>query len=346
MKKNIIIFIFMIFVNNSWAKLILPEDTMKIKIGNTINVIVFGDNEEIKNNTGIIFEELEKLFKQIDSSNDYTAVEDTVEDIFEIIDYDFSQNNENEMPEQYFDNPEDDHNYWEKYKKRFQKENFYNSNKFVRYHFFFELGFCNYLENGFFPNDNNKQYAASPLGSATINFGGSLQLRFAKIFSMNLEYGFGWNNYRFQDKATVLTKTDQLEFSQRVIENSNNFEFKKSRLSVPYLNFSIIPMFYISKIDYSSTSFKKDFVLRIGIGVFGGYRIGANMKYQFTVDNIKYNYKERKDFYINSYHYGIKAMFGFGKILDIFASYDLNPLFVKGKAAKLNTICLGARLNI
>ena len=236
---------------------------------------------------------------------------------------------------------------WGKYKNRFKKEDYNNGYKFVRYFLFLEIGFNNYLENGKFPNEQNQQYAAGPLGSFNLNFGASLRLRFAKIFSLNCEYGLGWNNYRFQDKSTLLTKEDNgLSFSKQLFSEEENYEFEKSRLSVSYMNVGLIPMFHITKNDFSSENYGKIFKLRLGIGFFAGYRISSNMKYKFSLDDIKIQYKERKDFYINSFRYGIKAIAGIGEIIDIYISYDLQELFVKDKGPKLNTICIGFRLNI
>ncbi|MDR2835564.1 MAG: hypothetical protein LBV69_05115 [Bacteroidales bacterium] len=353
----ILFLLFFCFENIIFANknTIFLEDTIKVILGNSLKLdIIALDSTEIINNKEEILIQLAKIFQQIENAKFQSFPENN-----SFIKNDSSFNIENQkepiitlknkiLEKNFSDHfEEDDDNLFKKYINRFKKEDLDYSYKFIRYILFFELGFTNFLEQGHFPNENNQQYSSKPLGSINIGFGGNLRLRFTQPFSLNLEYGLTWHNYRFQDKSTILSKEgDGVEFSQRLIENTENYEFNKSRLSVPYMNLSIIPMFHIIKIDYSSKSNFKIFKMKIGVGVFGGYRIGGNMKYQYEVDNVRIKYKNQSDFFINSYHYGVKAILGFGNYIDIYCTYDLNYLFSKNKGPELNTISLGIRLNL
>jgi hypothetical protein len=46
------------------------------------------------------------------------------------------------------------------------------------------------------------------------------------------------------------------------------------------------------------------------------------------------------DYFLNSYRYGVKAVFGFNDF-NLFATYDLSTLYADNRGPELNPICFG-----
>jgi hypothetical protein len=201
----------------------------------------------------------------------------------------------------------------------------------------FSIGLNNYLENGKFPNDNKEQYSVKNWGSWDVSIGTGIRWYVAKPLSFDISGDVSWYNFKFQDRATRLDLTNnQVGFFQ----DNLGYEYQKSKLTVPYINASIIPMIHFGK---KSSGLNRN-MFRFGAGVYGGYRIGGKIKYVFENNNNRTVYKERDDFYLSSYRYGVKAIFGFEEF-NIYASYDLNTLFAENKAPELNPISFGFNFN-
>jgi hypothetical protein len=197
----------------------------------------------------------------------------------------------------------------------------------------YDFGFNNYLENGKFPNDVNAQYSVKPWGSWVVAIGGGMRWYYAKSASIDLAADFSWYNYKYQDRSTRVNKTDDdVVFSKDAL----GADYIKSKTSVPYLNLSFTPMVHFGK--KNSGVNHKDF--RLGLGVYAGYRLGGSVKYVYEVDNVKMKYHNKGDYFLNTYRYGVKAVFGFEDI-NFFASYDLSTLYAEGKGPELNPICFG-----
>ena len=107
---------------------------------------------------------------------------------------------------------------------------------------------------------------------------------------------------------------------------------EKSKLTVTYANVEFVPLLRLGQSKKS---------VRLGAGVYGGYRLGSYSKIKYETNNLNVKDKERDGFYTNNLRYGVRARFGF-KDIDLFANYDLNHLFVDGKGpADLNVISVG-----
>lgn len=201
----------------------------------------------------------------------------------------------------------------------------------------FSFGFNNYLEGGKFPNDNKEQYSVKNWGSWDVSIGTGVRWYVAKPLSFDIAGDVSWYNFKFQDRATRLDLTNnQVDF----FKDDLGYEYTKSKLTVPYINASIIPMVHFGK---ASSGLNRN-MFRFGAGVYAGYRIGGKVKYVFENNNNRTVYKERDDFYLNSYRYGVRAVFGFEEF-NIYASYDLNTLFAENKAPELNPISFGFNFN-
>ena len=79
---------------------------------------------------------------------------------------------------------------------------------------------------------------------------------------------------------------------------------------------------------------------RIGGGVYAGYRLGSRAKYVSKEDNERQRVKDRTNFYVNNWRYGVRVQLGIDGI-DLFANYDLNELFIAGRGPELNAFSFG-----
>jgi hypothetical protein len=284
----------------------------KISSDTTINIKMLNEEETI-----IIEESLK--YDNDDFNFKYTEPYDDEEDyVFdydyddEIIDYDYDWGGN-----KYWDT---DYN-----KKSFRR---------IENEVYFSIGLNNYLENGMFPNNEEAQYSVKPWGSFDVGFGGIMKLYLARPFSLDFGYGLSWYNFKYQDKSTRILKNDDgVEFISAANVNTS---FKKSKIVVPYINLSVIPT-----LDFSKFNTSNKLGLRIGAGVYAGYRIGGRVKQVYFEDGVRCVYKHKNSYYLSTLRYGVKAIVGVGSDMDIYASYDLNTLYAKGKAPELNPISFG-----
>lgn len=300
------------------------DDTIRIKTQDNSEMIVVINNfndfenlgvelEAVMKNLGVVFSEMQSEMDGLDS-----VINISVKNI----------DNELKVDIQGRDGEEDriinlnyDLNEEQKAEKKFQP------------FFSYDLGFNNYLENGKFPNDVNAQYSVKPWGSWDFGIGGGLRWYVAKPFSIDFGANFSWFNYKYQDRSTRVIKTDD---DVLFTSDGAGAEYLKSKMAVPYLNVNITPMVHFGKKNTGVNH--RDF--RIGAGVYAGYRLGGSVKYVYNLSDIHMKYRTEGDFFLSTYRYGVKAVFGF-KDINLFATYDLSTLYAEGKGPELNPICFG-----
>lgn len=225
--------------------------------------------------------------------------------------------------------------------------------KRTRDNFNIDIGLNNWMENGKFPDSDNQPYTLRPFGSWYIGLNNTYKTWVTG--PLFLEWGFGasWYNFKLQDSDYMISKgVSEIEFTEVPAE----YNTRKSRLSVPYANITIVPMIDLAKGirkvkntekgGFTFRSYKKQGV-RFGVGMYAGYRLGGNYKLKYTEDGNKEKIKESDHFYLENFRYGVRAQFGF-KGLDLFATYDLNEVFSQGRgpagSSGLNAISFGITL--
>jgi hypothetical protein len=197
-----------------------------------------------------------------------------------------------------------------------------------------DIGMNNYLDNGKFPNDNAEQYSVKPWGSWNFGIGTGMRWYIAKSLSIDIAGGFSWYNFKYADKGTrVIETANDVVFSTDLADA----DFIKSKTTVPYLNVSLIPMIHFG----SKNSGVNHKMFRLGGGVYAGYRLGGHVKYEYTQDFTHSLYNRKSDYFLNSYRYGVKAVFGIYDF-NLFATYDLSTLYAENKGpAELNPVSFG-----
>jgi hypothetical protein len=204
-----------------------------------------------------------------------------------------------------------------------------------------DLGINSYLEDGKFPDEAGAPYAVRPWGSWYVGLNSTQRTRISNAFFVEWSLGVSWYNFKFQNDNTIVTKEPTgLVFD----EDTQDVSFIKSKLTVPYLNASLIPMFDIGGSGGSSRkgriwrSYNSAF--RIGVGPHVGYRIGGYTKQVYKEDGDRKRDYNRDNFYLSNVRYGARLQVGV-RSADFFINYDMNELFATGKGPKLNAFSFG-----
>lgn len=204
-----------------------------------------------------------------------------------------------------------------------------------------DLGINGYLEDGKFPDEAGAAYAVRPWGSWYVALNSTQRTRISNAFFVEWSLGVSWYNFKFQNDNTIITKEpDRLVFE----EDTRDVSFVKSKLTVPYLNASLVPMFDIGN---GGSSHRKgrmwrsyNSAFRIGVGPYAGYRIGGYTKQVFKEDGEKEKIRNRDNFYLSNLRYGARLQIGIHSA-DFFINYDINELFATDKGPALNAFSFG-----
>ena len=218
-----------------------------------------------------------------------------------------------------------------------KKYNYYGTDNMLS----FDFGLNNYLNsNGEFPDENNALYAVKPVQSWYVAVGLLNKTHVAGPLFIDWGANVSWYNFKFQNNRTRLEKTDtEVVF----FEQPDVVDPIKSKLVVPYLNASFVPMLHFGRPgshNWFVLDRNKGEGFRIGGGVYAGYRLGSRAKYVSKEDNERQRVKDRTNFYVNNWRYGVRVQLGIDGI-DLFANYDLNELFIAGRGPELNAFSFG-----
>ena len=204
--------------------------------------------------------------------------------------------------------------------------------------FNFDLGTNNYLSDGKFPDADGATYAVRPWGSWYLAINSTQRTRFGRNFFLEWGLGMNWYNFKFQKDNVVIVQDDN---GAQFVEDGRDASFKKSKLTVSYINASLVPVFDFSDIgrkprvwDGHHDSF------RIGVGPYVGYRVGSHSKLVYKEDSGREKDKERDNFYLENLRYGLRMQLGF-RGTDLFFNYDLNELFAANRGPSLNAFSFG-----
>jgi hypothetical protein len=305
-------------------------DTVIVSLAKTSKIIFtiedYNDLEILKDfNFDELFEDiLERLKKndstQIDSTDNQTAST--------------QEETEIENQEEENDDDDDDNN-----KSHHKKIIINRKNRIGKtwQSFNFDLGTNNYLSDNKFPDDN-ALYQVKPWGSWYVGAVSTQRTRLAKKIFLEWGLGVSWYNFKFQNANVMIGKNDDgLEFT----EDPRDVEHNKSKLTVTYINASLIPVIDFGNVSHKSRSWNDHHSkFRIGAGPYIGYRIASKSKLVYTEEGSKEKEKERDSFHLNNLRYGARLQLGY-RSTDLFFNYDMNELFVSGKGPNLNAFSFG-----
>ncbi len=202
----------------------------------------------------------------------------------------------------------------------------------------FAIGFNNTLAD-----DASLGDTYSVLGSGFVELGLSWNTRLLKNSNaVRLKYGlsFQWNkltpkddNYFVQDGNTTTLEP----FPSNLIES----EFRITNLVVPIF-FEFGPSRKIEKDNYFRYSTADKF--KVGVGAYGGFRIGTQQKLRFKEDGDRVKQKIRRNYNASDFVYGLSAYVGVDNI-SLYAKYDLSTVF-NDQQLDQNNISMGIRFDI
>jgi len=202
----------------------------------------------------------------------------------------------------------------------------------------FGLGTNNYVSDGKFIDRENATYAVRPWGSWYVGVNSIQRTRVARNFFVEWGLGLSWYNFKFQ-KDNVLIEKDDIGVTF-VEDNTADMAFKKSKLTVSYINLSLVPMLDFSNSSTKARMWDSSSSFRIGLGPYVGYRIGSYSKIKYKEAGDTEKEKNHDSFYLENIRYGMRLQIGF-RSTDLFFNYDMNDLFTPGKGPSLNAFSFG-----
>ncbi len=198
-----------------------------------------------------------------------------------------------------------------------------------------DLGLNNYLENGSFPDANNQAYGLRIGGSRFVSIGTYERMRIGgqkSPFSLQMGLEFSWYNFMFENDNYLIRGEEGLEF--RNYQDDFGKSLRKNKLTAYYFN---IPLTLNAR--FRDKSGRR--TINLGVGGYAGVRLGAYTKVR--EDGSRNRTKDRDNFFLNNWRYGLEGHLGFNGVL-LFFKYDLNPLFVPERGPDLNAFAFGIRL--
>ncbi len=219
-----------------------------------------------------------------------------------------------------------------------EKDSWQNSYPSSRQFFNMDFGINNYAEDKNSPDIGQPYYTVHPWGSWYIALNAMNRTRLSHWFSFESSLGVSWYNFKFQADNTTITQTPT---GVLFIADPRNLFFTKSKLTVSYVNVSLIPVFNtgLGGNNYHWHHWNQS-AFRIGFGPYAGYRLGSHSKQQYEVSGDKQTEKVHDDFYLENLRYGLRLQIGVHGA-DFFINYDLNELFTSGKGPELHPFTFG-----
>jgi len=322
-----------------------PPDTVIIEFGNNSRIIFVIDNrddlEKIQQyDINAILKDLSLKIESAEENNSVLKIEDetgtkylkdtTIVIIDPVVEFD-GDGDEFDRDRIRDDDDDDD--------GRIRKRRVWPK---TRQSFNIEIGTNNYLENGKFPDENNAPYAVRPWGSWYLALNTTYKTNIAGPLFIEWGGGIDWYNFKLEDdQVRILKSNTGVVFQQDTMQNVSG---RKSKLTVSYLYLKAVPMLDFSYNTRRSRLWNRHGDgFRIGVGGYSGLRISSHTKFVFKQDGNNEKDKDRNNFFINNFRYGLRGQIGFRGI-DLFINYDVSELFSNGRGPELNAFTFGFTL--
>ncbi len=322
------------------------QDTVVINFGNESKIIIYLNDKSdletlVQYDINAMLQDLHIEIQEGEGEINYLKIEDKsgeryLNDTTIVINsqVQITHHKENLEDEITVDNDTEGNNAQEKEKKRSRSQHMFNV----------EVGLNNYFEDGNLGAVNSEDYAVKPFGSWYVGLTSKMKTHVAgKLF---LEWGGGvsWYNFKMENTDIRIIKEEESVVFQ---ESQADIKGIKSKLTATYINISFIPLLDFGKNrKKDSANFLGDFGhykkkgFRVGFGPYVGYRLDSYAKYKFEENDKVKKDRDKNSFYLNNLRYGLRLQMGY-KGLDVFAQYDLNPLFRTNHGPELNAFSFG-----
>ena len=189
----------------------------------------------------------------------------------------------------------------------------------------FEVGLDNWVNNDFkfALNDENRGFELVPEKSwvFSLNFL-ELDIPFGEYNGLVTGVGTTWNLYRFREEVILSEDTDGV-----IIADPHPGDYDKNKLMLWYMN---VPLLYEFQIPVNRDE------VHFSFGVLGSLKLMS--KYTTKIDGSKT--KDKSDFQIPGFKYGLTFRVGY-KFINLFANYDMTPLFKENRGPELYPVSVG-----
>jgi len=139
-------------------------------------------------------------------------------------------------------------------------------------------------------------------------------------------FGFNFNHYAFENNVSIKADTSYIWAS------ADTMKYRKNKLNVSYIR---IPLMI-----EINTSKNPDKNFHIAAGAEVAYRIHSVTKQRFDVDDKHYRVKQRDDFNLEPFTYGLCARVGYNNVT-VYANYSLTRLFKKNAGPQVYPVSVG-----
>ncbi|MGC9352772.1 MAG: hypothetical protein ACP5D9_02980 [Mariniphaga sp.] len=144
--------------------------------------------------------------------------------------------------------------------------------------------------------------------------------------------GLQLKSYRLERNTTIRRLENGRIEPQTLYFDQN----QKSKLSIVSL---MVPL--LAEVQIPVNHYKNR--LYISGGAFGGVRLGSHTKIKYRIDGKKEKLKIPGHYSLQDYKYGLMVRAGY-RWVNVFATYELTPLFKEGKGPKLTPVTFGVTL--
>ena len=159
---------------------------------------------------------------------------------------------------------------------------------------------------------------------------------------LHAKYGVSvmYNNLRPTENRIFVDNGEQTDLVTSPVDLDDS-RFRNVYVVVPlHLEFD----FTTARTVDGNKIFKSHRGLRLGVGGYGGMNIKSKQILIVDEDGRNQRNRERADFNVNDFIYGVSSYIGFGET-SLYVKYDLNPLF-KNNAVDQHNVSLGVRFDI
>jgi hypothetical protein len=208
--------------------------------------------------------------------------------------------------------------------------------------FVFAVGLNSLLTDGDFDSLENSDFKT--WGSNFFEWGFTMNTRLMKNHNLlHLKYGLSlmYNNLRPTDNRYFVKNGNVTELQTFQDHDLCENKFRNSMIVLPvHLEFDFTPK---TIGDDGVTRFKTHKSVRLGLGGFAGLNFQTTQKLKWEEDDIRIKYKQKGDFNVNTFVYGLSGYLGYGAT-SIYVKYNLNELF-KNNPVDQNNVSLGLRFD-
>lgn len=152
--------------------------------------------------------------------------------------------------------------------------------------------------------------------------------------------GFTWNNYHYSRDLHFVADSSRIYAYHG--KEGNEFEpahpernYQKSKLKVTYLTIPLL-------LEYQTNRHSRANSFHLTAGVVGGVRLGTKSKVMWENSGTTKE-KQWDDYHMNPFRWNAYAGIGWG-IINLYATYSLNPLFQENDGPELYPFSVGITL--